>query len=53
MVYRQGERDYRECVACDFAEEMFFSQPSVDLETRANRDLGRQAIKFVDASVKK
>ncbi|MBQ0719582.1 MAG: YheV family putative metal-binding protein [Gammaproteobacteria bacterium] len=53
VVYRQDERDYRECVSCDFAEEMLFTQPSADLETRANRDLDRQAIKFVDASVKK
>ncbi|PCJ34681.1 MAG: hypothetical protein COA75_12930 [Cellvibrionales bacterium] len=53
VVYRQDERDYRECVSCDFAEEMLFTQPSADLETRANRDLDRQAIKFVDASEKK
>ncbi len=53
VVYRQDEKDYRECVSCDFAEEMLFTQPSADLETRANRDLDRQAIKFVDASVKK
>ncbi|OUS15538.1 hypothetical protein A9Q88_10565 [Gammaproteobacteria bacterium 50_400_T64] len=50
VVYRQDERDYRECVSCDFAEEMLFTQPSTDLETRANRDLDRQTIKFVDAS---
>ncbi|MBL4781940.1 MAG: YheV family putative metal-binding protein [Porticoccaceae bacterium] len=53
VVYRQDERDYRECVSCDFAEEMLFTQPSPELETRANRDLDRQAIKFVDASAKK
>ncbi len=53
VVYRQDEKDYRECVSCDFAEEMLFTQPSTDLETRANRNLDRQAIKFVDASVKK
>ena len=53
VVYRQDERDYRECVSCDFAEEMLFTQPSADLETRANRDLDRQAIKFVDVSEKK
>ena len=53
VVYRQDEKDCRECVSCDFAEETLFSQPSAELETRANRDLDRQAIKFVDASVKK
>ena len=53
VVYRQDEKDCRECVSCDFAEETLFSQPSADLETRANRDLDRQAIKFIDASVKK
>jgi uncharacterized metal-binding protein (TIGR02443 family) len=52
VVYRRAEKDCRECVSCDFAEETLFSQPSADLETRANRDLDRQAIKFVDASVK-
>lgn len=53
VVFRQGEKDCRECVSCDFVEETLFSQPSAELETRANRDLGRQTIKFVDATVKK
>ena len=53
LVYREGERDYRECVSCDFAEEMHFTQPWAEIETRANRDLGRQAIKFVNAASKK
>lgn len=48
MVYRQDGRDYRECVSCDFAEEMLFTQPSTDLETRANRNLDTQAVKFVE-----
>ncbi|OUS14169.1 hypothetical protein A9Q89_00390 [Gammaproteobacteria bacterium 53_120_T64] len=52
VIYRQDERDYRECVSCDFAEEMHFGQPAAELETRANRDLGRRAIKFVDAADK-
>ncbi len=53
VVYREGEKDCRECVNCDFAEDTLFSQPSSELETRANRDLGKQPIKFVDAGVKK
>ena len=48
VVYRLDDKDYRECVSCDFIEEMLFTQPSPDLETRANRSLGAQAIKIID-----
>ncbi len=48
VVYRLGDKDYRECVSCDFSEEMLFSQPSADLETRANRNLSVEAVRIIE-----
>lgn len=34
MVYSRDGKDYRECVACDYHEQMRFTPPTRELETR-------------------
>jgi hypothetical protein len=36
VVYREADKDYRECVSCNFKEEMHFKPPARELETRVN-----------------
>ncbi len=35
-MYREGDKDYRECVNCGFKDEMYFKQQVRELETRVN-----------------
>ncbi|MEX1033966.1 MAG: YheV family putative zinc ribbon protein [Cellvibrionaceae bacterium] len=37
VMYRENERDHRECVNCDFAEQANFAQAPEELPTRVNR----------------
>jgi len=37
VVYRQDDRDYRECVSCGFREQMFFPAKVREPDTRVNR----------------
>ncbi len=36
-AYREGEANYRECVACGFSEEIRFQPQPRELDTRVNR----------------
>lgn len=36
VVYREADKDYRECVSCNFKEEMHFKPAARELETRVN-----------------
>lgn len=36
VVYNKDGRDYRECVACGFSDEMHFAPKVRELETRVN-----------------
>lgn len=36
MMYKKEGKDFRECVACDFTDEMRFNNPPRELETRVN-----------------
>lgn len=38
VMYRVGELDFRECVACGFKDEMRFKTQVRELETRVNID---------------
>ena len=35
-MYRLDDKDYRECVACDFSDEMHFKTQQRELDTRVN-----------------
>lgn len=37
VVYNQEGKDYRECVACGYKEEMHFKPVARELETRVNQ----------------
>jgi Zn ribbon nucleic-acid-binding protein len=37
VVYNNGGKDYRECVACGYKEEMHFKPVARELETRVNQ----------------
>jgi uncharacterized protein len=37
VVYNDAGKDYRECVACGYKEEMHFKQVARELETRVNQ----------------
>jgi len=37
VMYRQDERQLRECVSCGFSDEMRFGYSGRELETRVNR----------------
>lgn len=37
VVYNQENKDYRECVACGYKEEMHFKPIARELETRVNQ----------------
>lgn len=36
VVYNQDDKDWRECVSCDYKEEMLFGKNQRELETRVN-----------------
>lgn len=36
VVYNEDEKDYRECVACGYKDEMRFENQQRELETRVN-----------------
>lgn len=37
VVFSQDGKDFRECVACDYHEEMRFAATSRELDTRVNQ----------------
>jgi len=37
LVYSEEGKDYRECVACGYKDEMRFTQVQRELETRVNQ----------------
>lgn len=37
VVYSENEKDYRECVACGFKDEMHFKPVLRELDTRVNQ----------------
>lgn len=54
-MYRVGDADYRECVACNFSDQMRFKPQNRELETRVNvpvaeRGEGLQTVKILDLS---
>jgi uncharacterized metal-binding protein (TIGR02443 family) len=36
VTYKDGEKEFRECVSCGFKDEMRFKQQQAELETRVN-----------------
>lgn len=53
VVYSEEGKDYRECVACGFKDEMRFTPQVRELDTRVNQDADSQAaevstIKIID-----
>lgn len=36
MTYKQDGKDFRECVSCDFKDEMRFTNNRQELQTRVN-----------------
>lgn len=36
MTYKEDDKEFRECVSCDFSDEMRFQQNPRELETRVN-----------------
>jgi uncharacterized protein len=36
VMYKENEKDYRECVSCGFHDEMRFQQNQREIETRVN-----------------
>lgn len=36
VMYKEGDSDWRECVACDFKDEMHFQAKPRELQTRVN-----------------
>ena len=37
VMYRENDKDYRECVACGFKDEMHFATQQRELDTRVNQ----------------
>ena len=37
VVYSENDKDFRECVACGYKEEMHFKSAARELETRVNQ----------------
>jgi len=57
VVYSEEGKDYRECVACGFKDEMRFTPQVRELDTRVNQDEASVAsevstIKIIDPSSK-
>lgn len=50
QVYAEGDRDFRECVACGFKDEMHFPGTARELPTRVKPDKSgseAQAVKII------
>jgi hypothetical protein len=43
VVYSEAGKDYRECVACGFKDEMIFKYGARELETRVNQTEAEKA----------
>lgn len=37
VMYQKEGRDYRECVSCEFSDEMRFKPQTKEIETRVNK----------------
>ena len=50
VVYSQEGKDYRECVACGYKEEMHFKPVARELETRVNQteDEKKEAVQIIN-----
>lgn len=50
VVYNESGKDYRECVACGYKEEMHFKSVTRELETRVNQteEEKRDAIQVIN-----
>jgi uncharacterized protein len=53
VMYRQDDKQIRECVSCDFSDEMRFNYAGRELETRVNRTQDEReaevkVVKFLD-----
>ena len=58
VMYRENDKDFRECVACGFSDEMRFQHQNRELETRVNiteaqKSMETQVVKLVTPSDKK
>jgi uncharacterized protein len=47
VVYNLDGKDFRECVACDFKEEMRLNLASGELETRVNKSDAQDDVQVV------
>lgn len=55
VMYRKNNKDFRECVECDFIDEMHFHNQNRELETRVNiteaqKNTETQVVKLVTPS---
>jgi uncharacterized metal-binding protein (TIGR02443 family) len=50
VVYNQDGKDYRECVACGYKEEMHFKPVARELDTRVNQteDDKKEAVQVIN-----
>ena len=53
VMYQQDEKNFRECVACGYEDEMPLAGGANEIPTRVNekaaqREVPEQALKFVD-----
>lgn len=52
VMYREGERSFRECVSCGFHEEMLLSAAPQEPSTRVSKPAGApgeiQVVKLID-----
>jgi uncharacterized protein len=58
VVYNLDGRDFRECVSCDFKEEMRLNIAASELDTRVNQGDGLEGVQVItilpmDSSTKK
>ncbi len=48
MMFRDGEKQFRECVACGFSDEMRLSYPGREPATRVNRREEERPVRLMD-----
>jgi uncharacterized metal-binding protein (TIGR02443 family) len=53
VIYREGEKQYKHCVSCDFIEEMMFEPVFRELATRVNQNeeekhQGESIVRLID-----
>ena len=58
VMFTEQGKQFRECVACDFKDEMHLSYPGAELATRVNRTEEERkaevsAVKIIDPSQQK